>query len=263
MSFRDQIKKGGGGFLNGVSGTLVGYEFTDRFKGEKEAGEWVYLVPSIMLDGADEPVDQHLFMGAAERYVISKDKQSITMADDSNVFIGGTTPTGLFLSTAVDKDTDDAFTSQLPDLSAGEPLELSAMVGQRFTFKQEVDEEGTRKRGKRVVGTGKDKKEYNRTNTVIDAVLGAPASGGRGKGAAAAIGKKSKTVDLDAEAVTILSDILESAKLPVTRKGLALPVTKALMGNDNRDALKALILDEDWQEANGFEVDKKGILSVA
>lgn len=262
MGFRSAIKKGGG-FLNNVDGELKGYEFTKRFKGETKDGEWVYFVPSIHTDGADEPIDQHQFVGASERYEISDDGQELTMVDESPVTFGFTTPFGRFMDSLLNaaEKANRNIESELPDLEAGEPLTLAVIVGDRFRFKQEVDEEGNKKFGKRVVGTGKNKREYDRTNTVIDAILGGKSAS---KGSTKTSGKKSKASDEDTlkeEAADVLKDVL--SKGPVNRKNLSLPVTKALMKNSNKDALKKIVLDEDWQdEQDWLTVDKKGNLSA-
>lgn len=264
MGFRGAIKSGGG-FLNNVDGTLVRYEFTARFKGEKKDGKWVYFVPYIKQDGSEDEVDQHMFLGAAERYTISDDGQELTMEDGSPVSFGASVPFGRFMNSLLTPaGGGDGFDEdKLPDLEGGDALELSAIVDERFRFKQQIDEEATKKLGPRVVGAGKNKREYPRTNVVIDAVLGG-ASKSAGKAKATSGGKKSKANDEDAlneEAADVMRDVL--AKGPINRKNLSLPITKALIKNANKDALKAIVLDEDWQDAQDFlEVDKKGSISL-
>jgi hypothetical protein len=254
LSFRGAIKKGGGGFLNNVDGEIVSYEFTDKFKGETKAGEWCYFVPTIKVDGADDTIDQHLFIGGNDRYSISKDGQELTMEDGSPVSFGFSTPFGRFIDSMIEKGFDE---SDLPDLEGGEPLELSAIVGPRYRFKQEVDEKANAKMGKRKVKKNGKTVEYDRTNTVIDAVLGTSAK----TSSTSAKGGK-KTVDVDDEAADVLKDILATGD--VNRKNLSLPVTKALMKNANKDAIKAMILSEEWQnEQDWLEADKKGNLSLA
>lgn len=262
MGFRDAIKKGGG-FLNNVDGEITGYEFTDKFKGEKNAGEWCYFVPAIKVDGADDEVDQHLFMGGNDRYTISDDGQSIEMTDGSPVTFGFSTPFGRFMDSIIEKGFDE---SELPDLAAGEPLELSAIVGRRFRFKQEVDEAGNSKRGKRKVKKNGKTVEYDRTNTVIDAVLGAPTGTSKSVSRTNGSGKAAvKNDDVETRAADMLRDVLDSGS--VNRKNLSLPVTKALLKEKDKTfaaAVKAMALDEEWQGAQDWlEVDKKGNLSVA
>lgn len=260
--FRSAIKKGGG-FLNNVDGVLKSYTFEDRFKGEKKAGKWIYFVPVIHTDGADEPVDQHLFVGGADRYTISEDGQELTHVDESPVTFGFSTPFGRFMDSLCEAGFPE---DELPNLADGDALNLSAIVDRRFRFKQEVDVEATKKLGKRKVGTGKNAKEYDRTNTVIEAVLAASAGGKKAAKPAASKGKAKDEDDEDSlkeEAADVLKDVLEKATTPVTRKNMSLPVSKALMKNANKDALKAIILDEDWQdEQSWLSIDKKGALSV-
>lgn len=262
MGFRGAIKKGGG-FLNNVDGELKDYEFSARFKDEKKDGEWVYFVPVIRTDGAEEDVDQHMFIGASERYEIDDDGKTLKMADGSPVTFGFTTPFGRFMDSLIEQGYDE---SELPDLEGGDPLNLETLIGERFRFKQEVDEEATKKFGKRVSGSGKNKREYDRTNTVIAAVLGKAGKGSSSKSSSKASGSKKAAKeddedDLESEAADVLKDVL--AKESVNRKNLSLPVTKALMKNANKDALKKLILDEEWQEKQDWlSIDKKGNLSV-
>lgn len=143
MGFRSAIRKSGG-FLNNVDGELKGYEFTKRFKDENKDGEWVYFVPQIHTDGADEPVDQHMFLGASERYNVSEDGQELTMEDGSPVSFGFSTPFGRFMSSLVDaaeraenvEQGKSDFEKELPDLDGGDPLNLEVLVGKRFRFKR-------------------------------------------------------------------------------------------------------------------------------
>ena len=257
MGFRGAIKKGGG-FLNNVDGVLQSYSFEKKFKGEKKDGEWCYFVPTILVDGADDPIDQHLFIGANDRYEVSDDGQELTMADESPVSFGHSTPFGKLMDSLCEKGFPE---DELPDIESGEPLNLTCLVGRRFRFKQEVDVEATKKLGKRVSGVGKGKREYDRTNTVIEAVLDTK-SGASGKPNGS--GKKVKNTedDLKTEAADVLRDVL--VKGDVSRKNLALPIARALIKNTaNRDALKAIILDEEWQDEQEWLDVTKGVLSLA
>ena len=263
MSFRDQIKKGGGFFTG--DGVLVSYEFTKRFKGEKKDGNKLYFVPTVKMDGSDKEIDQHIFFGKEfdTAFVISDDGTELSMEDDSPVSIPYGLPFGILMDSlfaAADKAELD-LNEELPDLAAGEALSLASLVGRRFRFGQRVDEKGTAERGKRKADNGK---EYDRTNTVIEAVLGEGGSKSNGK-AAGAKGGKSKGDDLATEALAVLKSVLGDGS--VLRKNLSLPVSKALMKNARKDELKAMILDEDqqakWEDAGEINIDKKGNLSVA
>lgn len=241
--FSDGIKEGGG-FLNNVDGTIKSYEFTTVPPNDKEESEWMYFVPSILVDGADDEVTQHFFMGAAENYDLSKDGQSLSA--EGGVTFGGKTPFGRLMKSLVAAGFDE---STLPDLGAGEDLELSAIVDGRYRFIQEIDEEANKKLGKRK-GTGKNKgKEFNRTNTLISKVYDAEEAPAKGKAAGKPAGKPSKKnaeVDLTEEADTIVADVLSDNDGEIERGKLSLALTKVLMKNANREALKKLILSDDY-----------------
>ncbi len=269
MSFRDAIKTGGGGFFTG-DGEQLSYEFTKRFKGEKKDGEWVYFVPTVQIDGADKTIDQHMFLGSADEYEVSDDGQELTMADGGPVTFGGSTPFGRYIDTATAKDTDRLFVDDLPDPADG-TLSLEAMNGQRFHFAQEIDVKGTEKRGPRKV---KDKKtgkvrEFPRTNTVIEKVLGTKGKAAAGKTGTPSKGKKNEDPENEEAVEAMALEILGIAlsKGPVMRKSLSLPVTKALMklSQTNKpfaEAVKAKALDEDFQDAQDTLEVKKGQLSL-
>jgi hypothetical protein len=272
VGFRDGIKSGGGGFFNNVDGEIVGYEFTNMSPGaNSEETDWLYFVPQIQVDGADEPQSQHLFFGSMEDFDVSKDGLTVT-ANEGNVRISEKTPAGLFLASLIDKGFDE---SQLPDITDGEPLNLEPVIGTRIRLVQQIDEAGNAKRGKRKV---KDKKtgkivEYNRTNTVVAAVLGSadakPAKGAKGAKASAkpAAGKNKKAAeeDLTDEAVAVLTDILSDAKdNTVKRNALSVPLAKKLIKNENREALKKMIQSEEFLETEaGWSYDaKKGVIAA-
>lgn len=263
MGFRGAIKSGGG-FLNNVDGEITGYEFTTVPPNSKEESEWVYYVPSIKQDGADDEVTQHFFLGGADRYEISKDGQTITDADGGEVTVGAKTPFGRLLASMLDNGLDEA---ELPDLEGGDDLEMSGLNTRRFRFIQEIDEEATKKLGKRK--DKKTKKEYPRTNTVVSKVYDVEAKSGKGKSAGKANGKaagKSKKKDddgdeLQEEAVSVLTDLLADTKDgEIPRAKLSMALTKKLMKNENREPLRKLITSDDFlalEEGWTFDADSK------
>jgi hypothetical protein len=264
MGFRGAIKKGGGFFTG--DGKLISYEFTKRFKGEKKDGDKLYFVPTVQMDGSEKEIDQHIFFGKEfdTAFEISDDGQELSMEDGSPVKIPADLPFGLFMDTlfvAADKAGVD-LNDELPDIEAGEPLNLTALVDRRFRFGQKVDEKGTASRGKRKADNGK---EYDRTNTIVEALLGEGDSKSSGKASGSKGGKKGKDDDPETEALAVLKSVLGTGS--VLRKNLSLPVSKALVKNARKDELKALILDEDqqdkWVDAEEIEIDKKGNVSVA
>jgi hypothetical protein len=271
MGFRSAIKAGGGGFLNNVDVELVSYEFSPMNFNEKKPGDYCYFVPTLKVDGADDPIVQHLFIGGNERYEISDDGQELTMADGEPVTFSLTVGFGRFMDslTAPNGNVEKGFPEdELPDLEAGEALNLAAIVGKRFRVKQEIDVKRTADKGPRKVKNKKTGKivEYPHTYTVVDAVLGA-SNGNGSKSSAKPAGKAAKSDDdaVEERAVALLQDVLDGTT--VNRKNLSLPVTKALMKEKDKvfaAAVKAQVLDEDWQdEQDWLEVDKKNNLSLA
>lgn len=260
--FAGAIKQGGG-FLNNVDGTITGYEFTAVPPNGKEEGEWLYFVPAIKVDGADEEVSQHFFLGAAEDFEISKDGQTLSRED--GITFGAKTPFGRLLTSMLANGLDE---SELPDLEGGDDLELSALVDKRYRFIQEIDEEANRKLGKRKVKDKKTKKtvEYNRTNTLVSKVYGEVKEEKGGKSSSkSASTKKAKDDDgddLTAEADAVVADILSENEGEVERGKLSLALTKALMKNKNREALKKLILSDDYltsdDRSSVFTLEGKG-----
>lgn len=248
--------KEGGGFLNNVDGTITGYEFTAVPPNGKEDGEWLYFVPTIQQDGADKEVTQHFFLGAAENYEISKDGQSVSA--DGGVTFGAKTPFGRLIKSMLANGLDE---ESLPDLEGGDDLELSALVDRRYRFAQEIDEAANAKLGKRKVKDKKTKKmvEYNRTNTVVVKVYDADEDEAPKGKAAKTTGKASKSKkdddgdDLTGEADSIVTDLLSDNDGEIERGKLSLALTKVLMKNANREALKKLIISDDYLTSDDRE----------
>ena len=252
MSFLNAMKSGGG-FLNNVDGRLLGFEWTAVPPNGQAEGEWVYLVPSIRVDGSDKDVTQHLFFGGADKYAISADGRSITMRDGSPVTFGAKTPVGRFLTTLVQKG-GDAIEAVLPNLEEGAALNLDGVAGSRVRFVQEKDEAGTAKRGQREVKDPKTGKvaKYDRTNTVISAVYevgsgagaakqAAPKTNGSGKAKAAAA-DASAVADLALEILlTVLGDTENGS---ISKAKLRVPVMQALGKNPLRAEVIAYLFDD-------------------
>lgn len=214
MSFRGAIKKGGG-FWNNVDRTLVGYSFTTVSPGANGSeSEWVYLVPQMRADGATAVETQHLFLGSIERYDISEEGQTLTDTKGENVTVGEKTPAGLFLASMIDANPE--IERYLPDLEAGEPLNLKGIVGGRFQLAQEKDAAGTAKRGQRVDPKNPTQK-YDRTNTVVSQVLALPSgvkAGVKVAAASKANGKAGQPV-----AANTVADLAKAVVVGAAKKG--------------------------------------------
>lgn len=257
MGFSAGSKKGGG-FWNNVNVKITEYEFSPKGPGEKKAGDWVYLVPTVREDGKDKDTNQHLFLGGVKNYEISKDGQSVTSIDENSgealemTTYGAKTPAGRFLDTLLENGFPE---DELPDLGAGEALNLEAIVGYRIRLVQEVDVEGTKKRGQRV--DEKTGKKYDRTNTVVAAVYGNDDAPAKGTGAKTAVkGPKGIKADKGADALAKQTDdaviaVIEGNVTKANKTG-ATPVAKLSMGvfrivkGDNKDAVRKLVNSDDY-----------------
>lgn len=261
MGFRGGLKQGGG-FWNNVDGTITGYEFTTTppgaGKGKKATDEWIYFVPSVRVDGAEEDTNQHLFLGASERYEISDDGQTLTSIEGSVTSIGARTPAGKFLDSLIEHGFPE---SNLPDLEGGEPLNLEAIIGTRVRLQQIKDVEGTAKRGKRK--DAKTGKEYDRTDSVVSQVYDLPKAGKQasaGKPAVATKGvKNGKPNGLDrellAKADKVVLDLIEAAvdkknktgEIPISK--LSVGTLRLLSGDSDKEAVRKLVNSEEYRVA--------------
>jgi hypothetical protein len=231
MSFKAGIKTGGG-FWNGVDGVLQGYEFTNigpSKDGKGDATEWVYLVPKMLVDGAKVITTQHLFMGALDRYAISDDGQTVTSSDDRPATVGGTTPAGRFLTTLI--DCEPKAESLLPDLEAGEPINLSGIVGTRLRLEQEKDEKGTQKRGKRLDAAGKP--TYDRTNTIVTRVYALP-NGAASRQTASTSKQNGQTTIDEIAAAAIIAALTKAKDQTLPKAKLMVPVLQFIGGDISR-----------------------------
>lgn len=249
-----------GGFLNGVDVTWTDYEFTTEFPGQKKAAKKkgnddfnpLYAVISVRLDGADEDEKTTLFAGSADDFEISEDGHTLTPVDDS-VGLRGGTGWAIFIGSLCEAGFDEKL---LPD--EGEPINYEAALGSRLHLIQQVNEEATKKLGKR---KGKDGKEYNRQDLVVNKFIAAPgktavaptkaAKGGKPvTGATKPVnGKANGKVqeDLTDLADETLAAILEDHDGEITRVKLAIKVGPKLGSqHPNRNEVKALITSGDY-----------------
>lgn len=261
MGLRDAVKQGGG-FWNNVDGVLKAVRFTTVPPGaDAEPGEWMYMVPEIHIDGAEKATTQHLFMGAAERYEIAEDgAEEISGANGANFTVGANTPAGRFITSLLEANPEFDVEAALPDVTTGEALTFAPVYGMRLRLKQEVDVEGTKKNGKRKVTVNGQKKEYDRTNTIVATVYslggGKSSSKGTGKPAAAAAGKKAAPKQDNAlrdKADEAVKDLCEAAvdkkknpsgAIPTTK--LSVGVLKILSGDKDKEAVRKLVQTEDY-----------------
>lgn len=240
MGFRSSLK--GGGLFTG-DGTLRQFVFSAIAPGSKKKGDWAYVVLAFQPDGSDKVNTQHLFLGGVKQYQFEEGGTEAVSIDEktgeplAKSRVGKKTPTGLFLRTlyeAGDKAGVD-FDTVLPDTDAGEALDFSGLNGVRVALAQEVDVKATADLGKR---QGSDGNEYDRTNTIVDAVYELPiagksaAKGGAAKAGAKGGGKGSKAEDTtvrDAADAVVLQLIADAQKADKKNKTGETPTSKFKM----------------------------------
>lgn len=218
--------KKGGGFLNNVIGTIVDYTFTDEApesktpKKAKKKGEddfnSLFVKMDVKLDGATDTVSTHLWAGSADDFEVSEDRHSLKPLEDGNTLRAGT-PFARFIETLVEAGFPE---SNFPETE----IDFTAIIGARVGFKQQKDEEATKRLGKRK--DPKTGKEYDRQELVVDKVLsyGKPTGEAKkptGKATKPAAGAKGAKATAAAEEVDAAGAAAEALVRYATKAGEA------------------------------------------
>lgn len=252
-----------GGFWNGVDGVIVGWAWTNKGPGSNGAEtEWVYGVPSILVDGKKQPETQHLFLGGLEEWEISADGSEVRHREGNN---DPTATCGIFLGSLAAAADAAGVDARLPDTEAGEPLNVSGILGLRVRLDQQKDEKATEKLGRRKSKRGKG--EYDRTNTIVSKVYGRAAQQTTvaAKGAAktpAARKGASTDFNLDDAATSIVVGLLAAAKdRTLTKAKIRVPVIQETASNKTyapyRAELQTRIFDDAFLSSiEGVTFDK-------
>jgi hypothetical protein len=193
--------KGGGGFLNDVTAVIAGHRFESKeWQGKNGPYYKLSCELQIVQDGATVPVKQFLDAGFfyPENQSISADGLTLS-SDRDGVMLDADTEFARFI---------DSLETVAPELAkafeASNYRNFTAMNGSRVTFKRVIDEEATKKFGKR---KGKDKDgndaEFNRDNLLVGAYVGkVDVKGGGSKPAAAKTTKATASKPASAPATT-------------------------------------------------------------
>lgn len=222
-----QFKHAGGRF-NNCDGTLTGYEFTDTFpfeaknprKGKKSDFRSLFGNLSARMDGAEEDTMEPMFAGSADDFEILEDGKVLVPVDGS---------IGLRANVNWCRFIDSLVAAGFPEgMLADDEIRYEPIIGCRVRFVQRVDDEATRRLGKRK--DAKTGREYDRTYTAVETLYslpGASTGAGKAKGAskpaapaqkaakaatkAAAGNGQATDVDLDELATETLLNILGAA----------------------------------------------------
>jgi len=258
-SMLDRFKKGGGGYLNNVDGTIASLVFTStrpdsrrqgvpptlNKDGEMRANSKsidftpLFVRALIDVDGKDEQQETHLMAGDGAQWTISKNGKTVTPRSEDAQFWGGV-EWHKFLTSVVEAGYDE---SQLPTLEPGEPVTFDMLEGERFRFVQRRDEEKTTKLGKRK--DAKTGREYDRTYLAVAKYYGA---NGNGNGAVQGAMEETNAEIAELGKKTLLKVLRLAKGGTIKYADLKLKVTTALMGtplNDQKSEIRAWLEDED------------------
>jgi hypothetical protein len=271
MGARPSSFKKGGGFLNGVDGVIVSYEFTDEFNGEaykatkdpktgKVRFHAINCLLGVKVDGAEETVFTTLFVGGFDDFTISEDGLTLTPNEDGRELGAGVAFTTLIASLCAAGFPEE----NLPE----DEINFEAIIGTRVRFEQKTNDELTKKLGKRV---GKDGKTFNRQDLVITNVYDLPGKAAKpaaGKSAAkpaAGKAKKSAEPDFTQEATDVVLAVLAANDGQVAKSKLAMKVTQKLLKHENREEIRILATSDEFlaTEAGWTFNAKKGIIAIA
>ena len=293
MGTRQSSFKKGGGFLNGVDGTITDYRFTDEFNGElykpkkykdaktgklSDLPHSLNAFLSVRVDGADEDTTTTLRVASKfEDWEISNDGHTLTPTEDAN--LGSSSAWGKFIQSweiAADQGAES-------DEYGDNVFNFTPIIGSRVRLVQRpynADELDNLKRlGAPIKRKGKDGKEYNRQSLVVDQVyeLASPEVKANGKTAkpgkaidpsksakASSVTAKAKiepeTEDVKDLAGRALLEILDTtaggtiAKVKLSLKTLLTPVLK---GHPQRDDVRKWIAQDD----NLAELAEEGLIT--
>lgn len=275
--------KEGGGFLNGVDGKIVDYQFSStNFDGtpfkpgkdpvtKKDRFHSLYFILSARVDGAEEDVTQHIWAGDADSFDVSEDGHTLTPIEDGYA-IGANTDLAKLIRSLEEKGEEIGFEGAQSDDEG--VINFEPIVGLRVRFGQEKALDKSGNVIKRKVKKGKHAgKEFDQTVTIIEKVYGmdevaAPTRKGSAKGkpapaAPAAVagkggagGKKTAGVDpirtLAAETViNIISDNIteEDARGTIPKSRLSMGFLTKLGKHPNREPARKLAQSDAFLES--------------
>ena len=292
MGWSEKAKGGG----NTTEGPITDYSFMDTFpfgEGEKGDDDNIYLLLEITPEGADEPQKRSLYLGSGQFLRIEDDGKSLVSSDDDG------TPR-LYENGEVFKFIESLEAagfpaeSRFPDITEEKKINFEGMVDYgRVRIVNEIDEEATKKFGKRKVKKGKHKgKEFNRTYTKVtkfwapgEEPAGSTASAKSVKGGKAT-SKATKEVEADEDdadvptvsnkvADRVIKALVDAAKnntIKLVDASLAITRFAAVKTNKldeetrdvlrSKDFLKTYLPDADERGVISFDA-KKGVISEA
>lgn len=259
--------KKGGGYLNEVDATIVGYTFeageeavVKRGARKGETFTPLSFIPQFEVDGDDEsknePKTQRLLIGDADSFGdVEEDGQVLSTPNG----FPARSEAGIFIASLCDGGFPDTNFDDNPEVADFRP-----MIGTRVRLVQEVNADKTK-------WQGKDGKLHDHKDLKVATVHALPEDASpntKGKGTAKstkpATGKAGKAakepeVDIAELAIETLKDILGNQKDgTIAKSKLSMAVLKTLMKDPNREAVREWLFDDDNLEGiDGVTYNKK------
>lgn len=291
MGARPSQFKKGGGFLDGVDGVITDYTFTDEFNGapfvagkirgsdgkQIDKPHSLNCLLGVTVDGATEVTNTTLKVaGDFDVYEVDETGHILTMADGGPCEISNRSAMAKFIQslcnpTGGGTGFDENNFSEDPD-----SIDFTPMLGTRVRLVQLTDAARTKEFGKK---KGKNGKEYDRKDLVVEKVYGdeAPATTGKTVATKAKPGPKGKTttpavqkVDVPQLSGEAVQEMLTRAGKPLDKSKLSMLTltTPLLKKHPQREDVRKYLGDDDNLDelaaANFFQFDRvKQVLSAA
>src|SRR3990167_9368223 len=278
----------GGGFLNNVDGVFSDYEYTNRFPGETEDSDDLFLVVTVTPDGG-EAVQTTLRAGSGQ-FLTVQDRHTVVNGECNAARIWDKADAYRFLSSIEEAGVDPIDDTDVSILSH------TTLLGRRMRFEQEKDVERMAARAK----AGKNPKrvdektgkEYDHTRLIVRTVydsapVKAAGSGPKGApktvagkaapkaviarpgrsavgsttGAASAARPSDQSGSVDSEATAYLKAVLTDEGGTVLRSDLTRLVTTKLLAdrNPNREKIRKRVYEEAFlSSVDGIEFGAVG-----
>lgn len=279
---RQAAFKTGGGFLNGVDGVIVNYEFTDEFNGKayeaakdaktgKDKFHSLFAALSVRVDGATDDTVTTLFVGDADKFEISDDGHTITPVEDGYRMGGSTSFSKLI--TSWEKAAEQGAENESYDEGV---YNYEGIIGSRCRFEQQnysaaelarlkAAGKPTERVGK--PGTPSAGKKFPLQDLVVSQVYDlAQAAKAAPKAAKATKAGKKETaaapveVDIIGLSGIALVEIVKKAggKIDLGKIGVQVLLAPSLKGNPAKGAVREFLSDGD----NIHAITEDGVLGL-
>lgn len=243
----DNAKAGGGGFLNNVDGVIVDYEFTRNppYEVKDDSKSPFFMILTVAVDGAEEPVTTTLRGGGGEFFDIIEDGKVLVSVDADRVpKLWDKSDIFRFL---VKLEGADFPTSRFPDPNESKTIDLRPMIGTRVRFVQTpvTDDKGKALKSKPKTSGPHKGKSFTVTELGVSKVLALPDADGTSDDA-----EQSAADQYAAADAFLLGMVAEATGKKLKRDGFNLAATryagKKKIDGAVRDAMLATLRTDEY-----------------